>query len=65
MPKPKKIPSTTHKQNPLNEARTIGYMEGFSDGRNELIHELTKFGLLPKGWKKIYNKKTQGNYLVK
>jgi hypothetical protein len=49
----------------LDEARTIGYMEGFSDGRNELIHELTKFRLLPKGWKKIYNKKTKGNYLVK
>lgn len=65
MSKRKKTSSITHKQNPLSEARIIGYMEGFSDGRNELIHELTKFGLLPKGWKKIYNKKTQGNYLVK
>jgi len=49
----------------LDEARVIGYMEGFSDGRNELIRELTKFKLLPKNWKKIYNKKTEGNYLVK
>lgn len=56
---------TAQKTTLLDEARVIGYMEGFSDGRNELIRELTKFKLLPKGWKKIYNKKTEGNYLVK
>lgn len=61
MSKTKTAPKTTL----LDEARVIGYMEGFSDGRNELIRELTKFKLLPKGWKKIYNKKTEGNYLVK
>lgn len=61
MTKPKTPPKTTL----LDEARTIGYMEGFSDGRNEMIRELIKFRLLPKGWKKIYNKRTQGNYLVK
>jgi hypothetical protein len=51
--------------NPLEESRTIGYMEGYSDGRLEIIKELVKYGLLPKGWKKIYNKKTQQNYLLK
>jgi hypothetical protein len=53
------------KQNPLEEARTIGYMEGVSDGRLEIIRELIKFKLLPKGWKKIYNQKTKSNYLIK
>jgi hypothetical protein len=61
MNKTKTIPKTTL----LDEARIIGYMEGFSDGRIEMIRELTKFRLLPKGWKKIYNKKTEGNYFIK
>jgi hypothetical protein len=51
--------------NPLEESRTIGYMEGYSDGRLEIIKELVKYKLLSKGWKKIYNKKTQQNYLLK
>jgi len=53
------------KQNPLDEAKIIGYVEGFSDGRIELIKELVKFKLLFKNWKAIYNKKTKQNYLVK
>lgn len=56
---------TAPKTTLLDEARTIGYMEGFSDGRNELIRELIRFKLLPKGWKKVYNKRTEGNYLFK
>ena len=51
--------------NPLDEARTIGYMEGYSDGRNHIIEELVKFKLLPRKWKKEYNKRTKGNYLIK
>lgn len=51
--------------NRLGESKIIGYMEGFSDGRNNLIEELTKFKLLKNGWKKSYNKKTTGNYIVK
>lgn len=51
--------------NPLDEARTIGFMEGYSDGRNELIKELIKYKLLINGWKNIYNKRTKGNYLIK
>ena len=53
------------KPNPLDEARTIGFMEGYSDGRNDIITELIKYKLLPRGWKKEYNKRTQGNYLIK
>lgn len=53
------------KQNPLEEARTIGYMEGYSDGRLEIIRELAKFKLLLKGWKKIYNQKSESNYKLK
>ena len=53
------------KPNPLDEARTIGYMEGFSEGRNSIIEELVKFKLLPRDWRKRYNKRTEGNYLIK
>lgn len=53
------------KPNILDEAKTIGYIEGYSDGRNGIIQEFIKFKLLPKGWKKIYNTKTKGNYLIK
>lgn len=60
-----KATKTPPKTTLLDEARTIGYMEGFSDGRNELVRELIRFKLLPKGWKKVYNKRTKGNYLFK
>ncbi len=50
---------------PLEESRTIGYMEGYSDGRLDIIKEFVKYKLLPRNWKKIYNKKTKQNYLVK
>lgn len=51
----KKIKSTT-KQTPLEEAKIIGYMEGFSDGRNKIIEQFIKFNLLKKNWKTEYNK---------
>lgn len=47
------------------ELKIISYMEGYSDGRNEIIEELVKYKLLRAGWKKSYNKKTTGNYIVK
>jgi hypothetical protein len=53
------------KPNILEEAKTIGYMEGFSDGRNNLIEELIKFKLLKSNWKTSYNKKTKSQYLFK
>jgi hypothetical protein len=40
----------------LKEAQTLGYMEGFSDGRNEVIDQLVKYKLLKKNWKAEYNK---------
>jgi hypothetical protein len=64
MNKQKKLKVVWH-QNPLEESRTIGYMEGYSDGRLEIIKELLQYKMLPKGWKKIYNKKTKQNYLLK
>jgi hypothetical protein len=53
------------KSNPLEEAKILGYMEGYSDGRLEILKELVEYKLLLKGWKKIYNKKTKQNYLLK
>jgi flagellar biosynthesis/type III secretory pathway protein FliH len=60
-----KKPMVSWKQNHLEEAKTLGYMEGYSDGRLELIKELVKYKLLSKNWKKEYNKKTESNYLIK
>jgi len=55
----------THKQSPLEEAHTLGYLEGHADGRLEILKELIKFRLLKKDWKGVYNKKTKQNYLIK
>lgn len=49
----------------LNEAKTIGYMEGYIDGRIDILKELDAFKLLKKDWKKTYNNKTTCNYLIK
>lgn len=49
----------------LDEARTVGYMEGYSDGRNSVLGELIQFKLLKNGWKRIYNKRTLSNYYIK
>lgn len=57
-----KVPTKT---NPLEEARTIGYIEGFSDGRNNLIEELVEHKLLIRGWKKIYNEKNKEKHFIK
>ncbi len=65
MNKKKKNLKVKWKQTPLEEAKTIGYMEGYSDGRIDIVKEFLKYKLLPKGWKKIYNKKTKQNYLLK
>ncbi len=50
------IKPTSPKQDPLIEAKTIGYMEGYSDGRNVLIKQLLRLKLLRKNWKKECNK---------
>lgn len=64
MKKEKKL-KVTWQQNPLEEARTIGYMEGVSDGRLNLLKELIKYKLLKKGWKEIYNSMSDNNYKLK
>lgn len=53
------------KQLPVDEARTIGYMEGYSDGRNDIVNQFIKFNLLKRNWKKEYNKlfKDDGYYI--
>lgn len=53
------------KQNPLDEAKVIGYVEGFSDGRLKIIEEFILFKLLKKNWKKVYNSSTKSEYLIK
>jgi hypothetical protein len=53
------------KPNFLDEAKLIGYMEGYSDGRLFIINELEQLKLLKKNWKKTYNKNTKNNYIVK
>lgn len=56
----------TFKQNPLDEAHTLGYLEGFSDGRNKILEQLVKLKLLKKNWKKEYNQKCkEDGYLIK
>ena len=40
----------------LEEAKTMGYMEGYCDGKLEVIKHLIKFNLLKKHWKTSYNK---------
>ncbi len=42
---------------PLMEAKMIGYMEGFSDGRIDLKNELVELKLLKGNWKKKFNHK--------
>lgn len=49
----------------LEEIKTVGYMEGYSDGRNGIIDELIQFGLLIKNWKIKYNSKTKFGYPIK
>lgn len=56
--------SSKTKKSLLKESQTIGYMEGFSDGRNSIIEQLEKFGLLKKGWKKSYKQKTNDTDFV-
>jgi len=52
--------------NPIDDAKTIGYLEGFSDGRNEILKQLEKFDLLKKDWKIIYNKEIKNEgYIIK
>lgn len=52
----KKIKQTNH-STLLEEAKVIGYMEGYSDGRNDILKQLSSFDLLKKNWKKSYNNK--------
>jgi hypothetical protein len=61
----KKLKVVWEKPHPLDEAKTIGYVEGYSDGRNDLLQELIEYKLLVKNWKKIYNQLTKSNFLVK
>ena len=50
----------------LEEAKTIGYMEGYSDGKIELIKQLIKFKLLKNHWKTAYNKQIgkEGDFIL-
>jgi hypothetical protein len=66
MIKPTKKLKIAWKPEPLKEAHTIGYMEGFSDGRNNIIKQFIKFKLLKKNWKAEYNRQYKDDgYLIK
>jgi hypothetical protein len=47
---PKKRPTK------VQEAHTIGYVEGFADGRRETLESLDELKLLKRGWKTAFNK---------
>jgi hypothetical protein len=62
----KKKLKVTWKPDILEEAKTLGYIEGFNDGRNSLLNNLIKFKFLKKNWETEYDKKMKNEgYMVK
>ena len=41
----------------LDESHLIGYMQGYSDGRLEIVNQFIKLNILKKDWIKTYNQK--------